>query len=381
MPSAYWPMIGGVEELTRRLALRLVATGDEVEIWTTAVEGAAAEDEVDGLLVRRFSMPMPRSTFGSALRFPAVGAAALRKVVGATRSFRPDLLHVQCFSVNGAYATAASFVARVPMIVTLQGETVMDDHDVFDRSVSLRTALRIGIKQSAAVTGCSRFVLDDAVARFGLTPEAGHVVFNGVELAEVEPLPVQIPFERFVLGLGRLVWKKGFDLLVEAFASIAPAFPDVGLVLAGDGPYRRELERRVDACRVNGRVHFTGSLDRPAVAWLMNKTEVFVMPSRLEPFGIVALEGWRAGRAIIVSSAGGAPEFVRNGYDGLVVDPADTEAMGDAIARVLDDRALRKELGERGAERVQEFAWEIVADRYRQLYRRALIPSHVAPKP
>jgi glycosyltransferase involved in cell wall biosynthesis len=96
---------------------------------------------------------------------------------------------------------------------------------------------------------------------------------------------------------------------------------------------------------------------------------VFVMPSRLEPFGIVVLEGWRAGTAVLATDRGGPPEFVRDGEDGLLVDPFDTVAMSDALGRLLSDDAFRRSMAAAGRARVAEFAWPVIVDAYRSVYR------------
>ncbi len=92
------------------------------------------------------------------------------------------------------------------------------------------------------------------------------------------------------------------------------------------------------------------------------------MPSRLEPFGIVALEAWRAGTAVVATDRGGAPEFIRDGVDGLLVDPFDTAAVATVLGRVLGDDPLRRSLAANGRARVEEFDWPRIAEEYRRVY-------------
>jgi glycogen synthase len=373
MPSAYAPAVGGVEVLTARLAHHLQLRGHAVEVWTSRSESDALpqREVIDGFTVRRFVFAMPRAD----LRTLALTPAAARRTLGAMRAaaaeFRPTHLHVQCFSGNGAYATALGHTTGVPLVVTLQGETLMDDHDIYGRSVTLRAALRWGLRRAAAVTGCSQFTLDDAIARFGLRPEKATVVFNGVDPEETAPQPVDLPFDRYVLALGRVVRNKGFDLLLAAFAQISSGHPGVGLVIGGAGP---ELEKLRNQARILGladRVHFPGPLDRGQVATVMAGADVFVMPSRLEPFGIVVLEAWRAGVPVIVTSRGGAPEFVRHQVNGLVADPTDRLGLGEAIAGFLADGRTRRRLGAAGASSLQGFTWAELARRYEDVYAAA----------
>jgi glycosyltransferase involved in cell wall biosynthesis len=278
-------------------------------------------------------------------------------------------MHVQCFSANGAYATVLCKALGLPLVVSLQGETVMDDQNIYDHSLTLRAGLRAGLRTATAVTACSKYVLDDAERRFGLRPDVGIVVPNGVDVAEsVRSEPLELPFSRFVLGLGRVVHKKGFDLLLEAFAAIAGDHADVGLVIGGDGPARVGLTARAVELGLGERVALSGVLSRGQVAWAMANATVFVLPSRVEPFGIVVLEALRAGRPVVASTRGGAREIVTHERDGLLVDPFDTHAMANAVARLLGDAQLCQRLGTAALARAGAFSWDDIGERYRRIY-------------
>lgn len=372
MPSAYSPSLGGVEELTHRLARQLLEAGDDVEIWTHRYPSSLPRAEVvEGLCVRRLPFPLPAMRPGRLALFPGRALAALGELRSAVAEFRPDLLHVQCFSGNGIYAQAAAGRQRLPLVVSLQGETVMDDHDAYDRSATLRAGLRRGLRRADAVTACSGFVLSDAEERFGLEPGRGEVVPNGVDVPPREaPVPFAQPYERFVFAAGRLVHKKGFDLLVEAFAELTERHPEVGLVIGGDGPGRPRLEAAIVRCRAPDRILLAGRLSPAEVAWAMEAAAAFVLPSRVEPFGIVVLEALRAGAPVVVSSRGGATDIVRDGLDGLVVDPLDTAGLAEAVGRLLADPELARRLTQAGPIRASEFSWDRLGARYREIHAR-----------
>ena len=377
LPSAYPPSVGGVEELTRHLALALVAAGDTVEVWTGNPDDHDPDTvEVrDGIVVRRFPMPLPASNWSTVTHAASTGLRTVRGLRRAVSVFRPDVLHVQCFGPNGTYATLMRRLTGVPLVVTLQGETLMDDADIFDVSQVMRASLRAGLRAASAVTACSAFTLDDAVARFGLPAGRGTVIPNGVSLEapSVADPGDHVVAERlagtpYVLALGRVVEKKGFDLLLAGYAAMDPAQRTADLVIGGAGAALEQLRAQAEESGIGDRVHFVGRLSRDQVAAAMADAEVFVMPSRLEPFGIVALEAWRAGTAVVVTSRGGAPEFVTDGVDGLHVDPFDTAGVAAVLGRVLTDAGLRRSLAAAGRARVAQFAWPVVADRYRTVY-------------
>ena len=380
LPSAYPPSVGGVEELTRHLALALIAAGDEVEVWTGNPDDREPETvEIrDGLVVRRFPMPLPAGNWSALSHVASAGPRTMRALRRAVASFRPDVLHVQCFGPNGAYATGLARITGLPLVVTLQGETQMDDGDLFNVSQVMRTSLRAGLRTAAAVTACSAFSLDDAVTRFGLRPGSGVVIWNGVSLDDPGPAaPVAGPLAAlgdrpYVLALGRVVEKKGFDLLLAGYAAMDPADRTADLVIGGTGPALEQLESQAEESGIKDRVHFLGRLTRGQVEAAMAGAQIFVMPSRLEPFGIVVLEAWRAGTAAVATSRGGPPEFVRDGIDGILVDPFDKVAVAEVLGRLLSDADLRRSIAVAGRTRVVEFAWPVVADRYRELYASAV---------
>ncbi len=380
IPSSYEPFTGGVEELTRNLASTLTDAGDRVEVWTAnpGLRVLPKTSETDGITVRRFDFFLPAANAFSLLQFPVRASQTLLSLRRALRQFKPDVLHVQCFGPNGAYMTALSLLASVPLIVTLQGETMMDDHDIFTKSSTMRSALRAGIHRADVVTGCSQFTIEDAVARFGLKPGRGRVIFNAVPITENRAggdthwLP---PAGRYVFAMGRFVRKKGFDLLLRAYAEVAQRHPDVSLVIGGEGPDRLAAELLGSELGIATRVNFVGRLDRPAVLTAMSNAEIFVMPSRIEPFGIVILEAWRSGTAVVATSRGGPREFILDGVDGVLVDPFDTHALALSIDRLLTNPIERIAIAEAGQKRVDEFTWPVMTADYRDLYGKAIITS------
>lgn len=375
LPSAYLPSLGGVEELTRHLALALRSGGDEVEVWTGTDRGEdpPRAERLDDIVVRRLPFPLPAANLGAVAGFARHLPGAARAFRDAVREFRPDVLHVQCFGPNGVYAAYLADRVGVPLVVTLQGETVMDDLDIFEHSRVSRSGLRRGLQRARVVTACSSFTLADAERRFGLEPGRGSVVFNGVDLsaAGADTRPPAVGTGPYVLALGRVVEKKGFDLLLRAYAQV-PDRHGAALVIGGDGAARPGLESLAADLGLDGRVRFAGRLPRDQVAAAMAHAEILVVPSRLEPFGIVVLEGWRAGTAVIATARGGPPEFVTDGVDGRVVDPFDTAALAGALDDLLGDGDVRRAMGAAGRRAVEPFDWKQVAGTYRDCYQRAL---------
>lgn len=396
--SSYAPHVGGVETHVAEVARALTAQGVLVEVWTVD-RGARVGDagvepaHADGFAVRYLPTPLPARHAASLARFAWRAPGAWSQWTRAHRRFRPDELHVHCFGPNGLYALALHRRFGTPLVVTSHGETTGDDDNVFAQSALLRRGLRDALARAAAVTAPSEYVLRDLRARFGLN--GGVVVPNGVALdvPQDDGIRDRLPRGPYLAAVGRLGRMKGFDLLLDAFARVrdgegaalevdpaleadpkgaaGPAGAEARLVIAGDGPERAALQEQVAARGLEGVVDFLGWCSPAQVATVLAGSEALVVPSRSEAFGIAALEAWRAATALVMTNRGGAGEFVRDGGDGILVDPEDVDALAAAIARVLADPPLRERLATAGSERVAEFTWERVVERYLQVYAQA----------
>ncbi|GAA1059048.1 glycosyltransferase [Agromyces bracchium] len=372
--SSYAPHFGGVEEHVRQVAHELSQRPDTVvEVWSVDRGEHLGTRDVDGVVVRHLPTPLPARNLRSLLSLVRTVPSAWLAWSRARRSFRPELLHVHCFGPNGVYGLVLGRLWRLPIAVTSHGETSADDRGAFARSALLRRALRAAIARARFVTAPSEWVLDELRTSYGLV--GGSVVPNGVATTVGRPDPahrlsaLDDPRAYFA-AVGRLGPLKGFDLLLDAFAD-AGLPDDTRLLIGGDGPERGTIERRITDLGLEGRAELLGRLDPAQVDDVMQRSIAVAVPSRLEPFGIVALEAWRARAALIMTNRGGGPEFVHDGVDGLLVDPLDRDALADALRRIHDDAELRTRLARTGHARVPEFSWPGVAAAYRARYEHA----------
>jgi glycosyltransferase involved in cell wall biosynthesis len=364
--SSFAPYIGGVETHVDRVARALRETGWTAEVWTVDRGEGLGQVDDEGIRVRYLPTPLPARSAAAMTRFIRRRGPASKAWAEAYRVFRPDVLNIQCFGPNGVYGAALARKSGTPLVVTSHGETLADDRGAFQRSRQLRRGLRRAIAEAATVTAPSEYVLGDLRRHYGLEQSGGSIVRNGVD-----PLPVDAssapPAGRYLLGVGRLGRMKGFDLLIEAFAE-ADLDPAITLVIGGDGPEVDRLKALAAGLGVVHRVTLLGALTPVEVARWMSGAIAVVVPSRAESFGIVALEAWRAGAALVMTNRGGAVEFVHDGDDALLVDPLDGRALAASLRRVVDDDALRARLAAAGRARVGEFGWPAVARAYAGLF-------------
>jgi rhamnosyl/mannosyltransferase len=171
------------------------------------------------------------------------------------------------------------------------------------------------------------------------------------------------------LYVGRLVYYKGLDYLLEALALV----PELRLVIAGDGVLRARLRAHAERLGLRDRVYWTGALSEQDVSAVYSGADFFVLPSthRTEAFGLVQVEAMAAGLPVVSTRLGTGVEIVNeDGVSGIHVVPADAAALADALRLVASDRACRARLSAGALRRAEDFTSERLAPRYQALYAR-----------
>ncbi len=371
--SAFYPHFGGVEEACRNLALEYERRGHQVTIVTSRHPGTLpAQETIQGVDVWRFAFELPNSSPAGMAHFTGQFPKDMAGVLRLLRERKVDLIHVQCVGPNGFYALWAARLTKLPLVVTTQGERTMDAGKLYQKSVTANWTLKQLLKRADYVTACSEQTLEDA-RQFAHSPLSGksRPVYNGISLDEFDAGLVSYSHPRpYLFAIGRVVPQKGFDVLIDAYARLSARLADApDLLIAGDGAERENLQKRVGELGLTDRVHLIGFADRPTAVSLFRGCEMFILPSRHEPQGIVNLEAMACAKPVIASRVGGVPEIVQDGVTGLLVPGEDAAALAQALESLLADPDRARALGEAGRARVvAEFTWPRIADQYFEIY-------------
>ncbi|MDZ7267421.1 MAG: glycosyltransferase [candidate division KSB1 bacterium] len=265
---------------------------------------------------------------------------------------RIDIVQTTLFwaDVIGAFAAK---MAGVPAI--LSWETVSHEGDPYHNNVQRRSGYRLAMACADLIVAVSHEVKQSLVRRRGIPAGKIRVIHYGVDLEQFHPngrdtvlakrRELGIHPESFLLGtVARLEPWKGHRYLIEAFAQLAPQFPDVHLVFVGDGSLRAELEAQAQRLGVRHRIFFLGV--RQDVAQWVNAIDLFVLPS-LPGEGLpnVLLEAMACRKPVIATRVGGVPELVRPGENGFLVPPGEVAALREVLQQVLRDRSCLAQLG------------------------------------
>jgi glycosyltransferase involved in cell wall biosynthesis len=291
------------------------------------------------------------------------------------RVFRPDVVHTHLIHAD-LHGQIAARLAR-----TVGVSSVHASHDQLTRQ-PYRTAARTGAHLARAIIAISHYVaswisrhdLAEAdrvrVVHYGIDP-TGWALCEDRRAAERQTFDVG-PDDEIVGVASRLVPFKGHDVLIDAFAAL-DAYPNLRLLIAGDGPLRSALERRA-AALPPGRVRFLGFV--PNIREFMNACDLMVFPTQPgfgEGFGLAALEAMAAGRPVIASDLDSLPEIVQSESTGLLVAPGDVSGWSNAIARLAGDHRIAEAFGRAGRDRAENhFSLESMARSTLEVYEQVL---------
>jgi len=240
------------------------------------------------------------------------------------------------------------------LVVSLHGNDILkyarEDEGVRERLMGL-------CARSESVTACSSYLASEAENLLGVTDIIP--IPNGVTIPDLEP-DRNHSDPPSIFSIGRLVHKKGFDLLIDAFATISDDIPH-HLTIAGDGEERESLMERVSDLGLHDRIHLPGRISNTARDEAIDSSSCFVIPSRQEPFGIVVLEGMSRAATVVATNVGGIPEIVTEGT-GILVE-ASIDGLVDGLRQALNSDPT--DMGTRARERVEaNFSLERMLEAY-----------------
>jgi len=296
-------------------------------------------------------------------RLPSIGWQMLtrdpRAYVRLLSGHRPELIHAH-FGIEGVYALPLARRLAKPLVTTFHG---------FDATLAAPALLaspawahyplhRRELARQGDLFLCASDFIRERVLALGFPDARTRTHYIGVDRESI--LPRGPSEERpIILHVARLVAVKGSRYLLQAFASLARRHEEVRLVVIGEGPLRRSLQRLAAALGIVDRVRFLGALPHADVLAWMRQAAMLVLPSvatatgRIEGLGMVVLEAAATGVPVIGSRIGGIPECIIDGQTGFLVPQRDTGALADRISKLLDDPARRLRMGAEGRSLVE----------------------------
>ena len=229
---------------------------------------------------------------------------------------------------------------------------------------------RAGMEAADRVIAVSNLTRSIVINRYGIPAGKVVTVHNAVRFAEhAGAAPERGVKDKIVTFLGRITYQKGPDYFVEAAAKVLRRIPNVRFVMAGSGDMMNHVIRRVARLGIADRFHFTGFLRGEDVHKMFQLSDVYVMPSVSEPFGISPLEAMRSNVPVIISKQSGVAEVLDYA---VKVDYWDVDALADAIFALIEYPALGKMFASKGLEEVTNLKWNDAAAKIKTVYETAI---------
>ena len=340
---------GGVQQQVLGLARSLRAKGHEVRVL------GPCDGPPPDAFVTPLGNSLPTAVNGSIAPLAPDASAALR-TIRALNDEAFDVVHVHEPLVPGPSLTAL-LVKMAPVVATFHSAGDSAAYRTFSRQlkwVASRIDIRVAVSKDA-VELAQRYIGGEY-----------EVLFNGIELGDYLT-PTTTPRENAIFFIGRHEERKGLSNLLEAMAMLSP---DVRLWIASDGPQTAELKIRFAS---DSRIDWLGRISDSEKISRMGRSSVFCAPSfHGESFGVVLLEAMAAGTPVVASNLDGYRNVATDDETALLVETGNVASLASALSRVLVDPQLAERLTTNGREHAQRFSMDALADRYIEMYERAL---------
>ena len=282
-----------------------------------------------------------------------------------------DVIHAHDWLTYFA-GIAAKRVSVKPLVVHMHATEFDRSGENINRRVY--AIEKAGMQAADRVIAVSELTRRIVIGKYGIPAEKVVTVHNAVRFGESEDaVPERAVKDKVVTFLGRITYQKGPDYFVEAAAKVLQRVPDVRFVMAGSGDLMNHVVRRVAQLGIADRFHFTGFLKGGEVQRMFRLSDVYVMPSVSEPFGISPLEAMRSGVPVIISRQSGVAEVLDYA---IKVNYWDVDALADAIYGLLTYPALGRMFASKGLEEVTGLKWTNAAAKIKTVYETVVAEAN-----
>jgi glycogen(starch) synthase len=367
-------LVGGLGRHVHALATSLAAAGHEVTVVTRHAPGAATDELREGVRVVRAPEDPPRFPLAteSLLAWTmAFNHTLTRAALRAAGTGEYDVIHAHDWLVTHTAVTLKEHL-RLPLVATIHA-TEAGRHQGWLPGEMNRCIHSVEwwlAHEACKVIVCSEYMRWEVSRLLDLPPGRIDVVPNGVDDRRWQAAPGAVAAARsqfagdgpLLAFAGRLVYEKGVQDLLASLPALRSRHRGLRAVIAGDGPYRPQLEEAIHRLDLTQTVSFAGFLGEGELPAVFAATDATVIPSRYEPFGMVALEAAAAGAPLAVAATGGLAEIVQTGITGVTFPHSDPDALATAVSALLHDEVFARRVARQARTMVSErYGWARIA--------------------
>jgi glycosyltransferase involved in cell wall biosynthesis len=387
----------------RSLAEHLAACGHQIDVLAAEDGEVIPSDSSSQVKVHHFPYAWPKSLqlvgYGKTLHSdvklrksalavaPSYFISGFIHLLALVKRNKADVIHAHWAVPTAPIGAIVARITQTPLVISVHGSDVyLLEKNTYVRNLAVRS-----LKAARTVTACSddlreRVILagvpDQKVVTIPYGVDTGLFSDSPINDTNTLSLRTELGIELdalIIMGLGRLVKKKGFEYLLRAIPIVKEKVPAARFVIAGDGDEKPELLRLARELDVYDSTKFPGAIAWHSVPSYLALCDIFVVPSIKDDKGNVdglpnvLLEAMSCGKPIVGTNVAGLPSAIRDGIDGYLVNEKSPDELARAIIDILSSSQARKKMGENARQRVEDsFRWEAVAERMTEVYEAAV---------
>lgn len=377
------PMVGGEGSYTYGLAKAVSDLGHSVTVLTTDLQGeTGTSGENDFKIIRTHTVKIP------SLKLFSFQWSARKTIKDLSEKEQIVIFHNTNDYLN---LNISKREVDIPIIATIHHPYAAEKRIIkeklgytdsirysFYRRIDFLARMEKKIcKNATRIIAVSNYTAKVLGEEYQVSPKNITVIPNAVDINRFNPKKdghairekLGLQSEPVILFVGRFDHTKGIEYLIEAFSMLVKEIPDAKLVLVGKGPLKKPLQLSLNNSALKKSVIFYGTASNSELPQIYAASNVVVLPSLIEGFGIVLLEAMATAKPCVAAKAGGTEDAVEDGVTGFLVPPADSKALFEKLLILLEDEELSKKFGNAGRKWVEKmFTWEKVAKQTVELY-------------
>ena len=370
------PIGGGSGWVSYFFGKHYVEAGHDVYLITSQFRNLPKEEEVEGIHVQRVPALRSNKDVCGVLEMLSYAISSSWHGLRSIHQLKPDVIQIFSGIPAGGAGYLLKKIRGLPYVVFLSGRDVPSpnpDPPYYRWLYALLNPMIKGIWENAgAVVACSDGLRDLALQTAPDFPFK--VIPDGLDLNRFSPvLRSADPNCVRILTIGRLIPRKGFQLLIQALPQVtAEAAVDFEIEIVGDGPYRDTLVALAKDLKVDELIQFAGSVSYSELPQKYRDADIFVLCSLAEGMPLVVLEAMGTALPIVASSVQGIEDLVRTGMNGVLFPPNDVNELARSLIGLINDGESRVRMGKSSVDFVQKYDWQNIANSYLSVYERIL---------
>ena len=376
----YPAVFGGGEYIFYHWARELVKKGHDVFVITQSLQGEKSYEEVEGIKVFRVGSKLKLSGTLPVGILPNISYLLKSYFIGKKiiKENNIDLIHSNTYI---PVLSAQWCATKIPHIATIHDVYYTSKNDFWETWSKQNKISRLTkflgpiIEKRIAKTNVTLFHTVSQQSKkdiesLGVTKPI-KVIPNGIDSSLYDVAAEQKKFQ--AIYVGRLIFYKNIDVIIDAFNLITKKFPSAQLIIVGDGPMKNHLNEKINKLCLEKNIHLKGNISDEQKFNLLQESSVLLNPSLIEGFGIVVLEGFAAGKPVLVSNSKPLSDLVEDNVDGFVIEHDKPEMWSEKIIQLFKDESLTKQMGFAGKQKVyKKYSVDVLVDNLLTIYKSVI---------